>query len=421
MNAIALRGSDLQRAVAQFNDQLATRAEQFKMVLPSHIKPDKFQRTLLTAVQSNPDLLNCDRQSLLTSCMKAAQDGLLPDGREAALVKFSTRQKIDGQWVSVALVQYMPMAFGLRKKILQSGEVKDIFATVVYKQEIDAGRFIYEEGSERMLRHKPLLDPDFEPADDDIVLAYSVATFADGTKSFEVMRRGEINKVRQVSQTGAVGRTDRQGKPIEPKGPWVEWFSEMAKKTVMRRHSKFLPMSGDILIDVEGDELAAAGRSTVAALDSRPGGAPQRIEDLSDETPHDPDTGEIIETPPAGDDAGDAGPDAEDERESGPATDEAEQPNPSAPAAQETLLDAVDQGAAQQPGEDPAAAKANAIIGEIKAAASIAEVTAIWGRNSVHIETMKAMDDGLHATLVTVKDARIAEMKAAAPSAVAAE
>lgn len=423
MNAIALRGSDLQRAVAQLNDQLSLRAEQFKMVLPSHISPEKFQRTLLTAAQTNPDLLTCDRQSLLNACMKAAQDGLLPDGREAALVKYVTRQKIGGQWQSVATVSYLPMVYGLRKKILQSEEVADIFAGVVYRQEIEAGRFIYEEGSERMLRHKPLLDPEFVPADEDVVLAYSVATFKDGSKSFEVMRRGEINKVRQVSQVGSTGRTDRQGNAIEAKGPWVEWFSEMAKKTVIRRHSKWLPMSSDIFVDVEGAEIEAAARSAVALLDSRKGGEPQAIEDHSDDLPpHNEDTGEIIDaaaSPPAGE----AGPDAEEELESGPATDEGEreeeqpvQVNDRAePAA--TLLDEVEQ---QKPtvGEDPAAAKANEIIDALKAATSVAEVTAAWGRNAGHVE---AMDEGLRGTLVATKDARLAEIKAGAQPAEAAE
>jgi recombination protein RecT len=400
MNAITLRGPDLQRAVAQFNDQLATRAEQFKMVLPSHIKPDKFQRTLLTAVQSNPDLLNSDRQSLLTSCMKAAQDGLLPDGREAALVKFSTRQKIDGQWVIVALVQYMPMAFGLRKKILQSGEVKDIFAAVVYRQEIETGRFIYEEGSERMLRHKPLLDPEFDPTDDDIALAYSVATFADGTKSFEVMRRGEINKVRQVSQTGATGRTDRQGNAIEPKGPWVDWFSEMAKKTVMRRHSKFLPMSGDILLDVEGDDIDAASRSAVAALDARPGGRPQAIEDHSDETPaHDPDTGELTGESVATDQQETA---AEDQPTGG--ADEGAPAEPEQANSDDQPTDEL--GVTRTPGE----IKAEEIVAEVKAAISIMDVNSIESRSRPDIE---AMDDDVAAYVRQIISARKAEITAA--------
>ena len=288
--------------------QLEQRAAEFRMVLPSHISPDKLQRTILTAVQANPDLLSCDRRSFLTAAFKAAQDGLLPDGREAALVQFNTRMKIDGQWQTVKLAQYMPMVFGLRKKILQSGEITDIFASVVYRQEIEAGRFIYEEGTERMLRHKPLLDPDFDPSDEDIALVYSVATFKDGSKSFEVMRRSEINKVREASQTGAT--LDRGGNPREPKGPWVDWFAEMAKKTVIRRHSKSLPMSGDIFADVEAEEMEIASRSAVGLLASQEGGSPTPIADHTDEPlpPHDVATGEIHEDPPAADAEASEGP-----------------------------------------------------------------------------------------------------------------
>jgi recombination protein RecT len=156
----------------------------------------------------------------------------------------------------VKQVQYMPMVYGLRKKILQSGEVVSLEVNVVYRAEVEKGTFLYEVGLEPPLRHRPSLDlTEEETTDDQIVAAYSIATMKDGTKSYEIMRRFEINKVRAVSQTGATGKTDRQGKPIQPKGPWVDWFAEMAKKTVMRRHAKTLPMSGDVLIDVEGREL----------------------------------------------------------------------------------------------------------------------------------------------------------------------
>jgi recombination protein RecT len=158
------------------------------------------------------------------------------------------------------LVQYMPMVYGLRKKILQSAEVVSLEVNVVYRAEVEKGTFLYEVGLEPPLRHRPSLDlTEEETTDDQIVAAYSIATMKDGTKSYEIMRRFEIDKVRQVSQTGATGKTDRQGKPIEPKGPWVDWFAEMAKKTVMRRHAKTLPMSGDVLIDVEGRELTSTG------------------------------------------------------------------------------------------------------------------------------------------------------------------
>lgn len=280
--------------------ELEKGAEQLRRALPAHISPEKFQRTIITAAQANPDLLRSDRQSLLLACMKAAQDGLLPDGREAALVIFNNREK-DGQgkWVTVKKAQYMPMVYGLRKKILQSGEIRDITAKVVYRAEYERGTFLYEEGTERMLRHKPdLLLSDEDIDDDNIVAAYSIATFKDGTMSYEVMSRADINRVRQASKTGAVGMTNYKGEPIEPKGPWVDWFSEMAKKTVMRRHAKTLPMSGDI-IDIEGREVddAELSRSARHVLDvetDAPVALPQADELAGDDT-HDPDAGEIIE------------------------------------------------------------------------------------------------------------------------------
>lgn len=254
------------------NNQLATRADQFRMVLPNHISVEKFQRTVLTAVQNDPELLNADRQSFLLACMKAAQDGLLPDKREAALVIFKENKQVNGQWETRLLVQYMPMVYGLRKKILQSGEVADITTNVVYRQEYESGAFYYEEGTDRTLRHKPLL-VDFEPRDEDIIAAYSVATLKDGTRSFEVIRRSEINKVREKSQTGAT--LDKKGNPRKPSGPWVDWFSEQCRKTVLRRHSKALPMSGDI-IDIEAsDDIAAASAQNVL---SAPQAAPAAVE-----------------------------------------------------------------------------------------------------------------------------------------------
>ena len=47
------------------------------------------------------------------------------------------------------------------------------------------------------------------------------------------MSLGEIEKVRKVSRAAN-------------KGPWVDWWEEMARKTVLRRLSKRLPMSTDL-------------------------------------------------------------------------------------------------------------------------------------------------------------------------------
>lgn len=292
----------------ELKHDLEKRTDSFRMALPSHIKPEDLQRTVLMAAQQNPTILQADRRSLILSCMKAAQDGLLPDGREAALVPFNTREK-DGQgkWVTVKQVQYMPMVYGLRKKIMQSDEISVMQVGVVYRAEYESGRFLFELGQEPPVRYRPdLALSDEETADENIVAAFSLVKFKDGSWSAEVMRRSEINKIRQLSQTGATGQTVKfgtnKGQPVEPKGPWVDHFAEMAKKTVMRRHSKVLPMSGDIFRDVEGEEIDRAARSAVAALDSVEPDAPEalpRSEDLDaqgegDGETIDQETGEVL-------------------------------------------------------------------------------------------------------------------------------
>lgn len=277
---------------------VARKADDFKMVLPSHISVDKFQRTIATAALSNPQLMNCDRQSLLIAAMKLAQDGLLPDGREAALVPFKTwnRETRENVWQ----VQAMPMVYGLRKKILQSGEVLSLQVGVVYADEVNKG-FLYEIGMEPPVRHRPDLFADPENrTDDKIVAAYSIARIKNGEGeplwSVEVMPRHELDKVRQASQTGAVGRTVKfgkdAGKPIEAKGPWVDWFAEMAKKTVLRRHSKMLPMSGDLIDTFDRDDAeeqrAQGAARLLEAEETKPLTLPGR-DDFDEET------GEVIE------------------------------------------------------------------------------------------------------------------------------
>lgn len=266
-NAVATQQPrTLDQAVQQFGNQLTERANDLKMVLPSHISPERFQRTILTGVTSDPDLLRADRRSLITACMKAAQDGLLPDKREAAIVVFENSYNIDGEWRKVKEAQYMPMVYGLRKKILQSGEITSLTTQVVYRCEEAEGRFIYEEGTEAMLRHKPKLDmTEEEAADDNIIAAYSMVTFKDGSKSYEVLPRRELNKIQRASKTGSP--VDRKGKPREVKGPWKDWYSEMCRKSAMRRHSKTLPMSGDLLDTLNaGFDDGGAGESVAGAL-----------------------------------------------------------------------------------------------------------------------------------------------------------
>lgn len=198
--------------------------DEFQSVLPPQIPVERFIRTTLTAVQMQPDLLAADRRSLMASCMKAAQDGLLTDGREAALIIFRGR---DG-----AKVQYMPMIGGLLKKMRQSGEIASISAHVVYQGDA----FDFDLGDEEKITHKRLLSGDRGKP----VGAYAIAKTKDGAIYREVMGIEEIEKVRAVSKAKA-------------SGPWIDWWDPMAEKTVLKKLMKRLPSSTDLEQLIEAD------------------------------------------------------------------------------------------------------------------------------------------------------------------------
>lgn len=191
---------------------------EFARALPPQIPVQKFIRTTMTALQMNPDLLGADRRSLLSAAMKAAQDGLLCDGREAALVMF------DGK------VQYMPMIGGILKKLRNSGELASIAAHVAYEHD----DFRYELGDHECITHRPKLGAAGKP-----IAAYAIARTKDGATYREVMSVEQVEQVRSCSKA--------------KNGPWSTWWEEMARKTVLRRLCKRLPSSADVDAMLEHD------------------------------------------------------------------------------------------------------------------------------------------------------------------------
>lgn len=211
----------------QVRHDLQRMATEFEAVLPPQIPTDRFVRTAITAVGMNPDLLRTDRRSLLGACMKAAQDGLLPDGREAALVIFKGK------------AQYMPMVAGLLKKARQSGQISSISAHVVYERD----EFDYQLGDEERIHHKPVITGERGKP----IAVYAIARTTDGGAYREVMSVAQVEKVRSSSRAS------------KPDSPWNTWWDEMARKTVIRRLAKYMPSSTDLDQVLQRDNEADGG------------------------------------------------------------------------------------------------------------------------------------------------------------------
>ncbi|CAH9012019.1 putative RecT Recombinational DNA repair protein (RecEpathway) [Vibrio phage 236O40-1] len=202
-------------------------------LLPDHIKPEAFIRSAAVAMLNNPAVVGADKQSIVNSLILAAKDGLLCDGREAALVPFKT--KVNGQYVDKA--QYMPMVDGVLKRIRQSGQVSMIVAKPVFKK--DEFDYWFDEDGEHF-KHKPCMDSD--PGE--LICVLAAARLVSGELIVDVVPRRDVDRARAASKQGN-----------NEYGPWVKYFDRMAVKTGLHRIGKRLPNSSEILEMLErGDQ-----------------------------------------------------------------------------------------------------------------------------------------------------------------------
>jgi recombination protein RecT len=207
-------------------------ASEFFKELPKQIPTDRFVRTIITAIHANPALATADRTSLKLACMKAAEDGLLPDGREGALVIYNTEVKDHKTKTStwVKKVQWLPMVWGLCKKARNTGEVAKITAHVVFRH--DHFRMIY--GDDELFEHEAPLDvPDEDMVEANAIGAYAIATMKDGTKvrAWRHRRHIMLAKAKSKAQDGML---------------WTTFWEEGWQKTAIRYLNKYLPSSQEL-------------------------------------------------------------------------------------------------------------------------------------------------------------------------------
>ena len=198
--------------------------------MPKHVTPDRLIKTMLVAVNRNPDLLQCTQASVVETISRAAELGLDLSGTlgEAYPVPFNNRIKANGQevWVKqcILIIGYR----GLAKLARQSGEIQQIDADIVCVND----EFEFQKGTDFKLRFVPRLKGDRG----EVVGAYAVVKFKDGGMQADFMPAEDIDKVRRRSKSGAA----KDGSPM---GAWKTDWPEMAKKTVFRRLAKWLPLS----------------------------------------------------------------------------------------------------------------------------------------------------------------------------------
>ena len=224
---------------------LTVSKEQIEMALPKHIQADRLIRVAMTSIQRTPKLLDCDQKSLLAAIMQSAQLGLMPDGvlGEAYLIPFKDQ------------VQFIIGYRGLLSLARRSGEIVSMAAHCVHKNDV----FEFEYGLDEKLRHVPNMLEDRG----DLVAVYAVAKLRDGGYAVEVMSRKDVEKIRDRSQGY------KSAIQYKKDHPWITDFDQMARKTVLRRLSKYLPVSVEMLEAIAVDESTELGKAVTTFDDGR--------------------------------------------------------------------------------------------------------------------------------------------------------
>lgn len=198
---------------------------QMRMALPKNLTADRLTRIVMTEFRKNPTLQQCSPASFMASVLQAAQLGLEPGSAlgQAYLVPFKAKGKYECQLI----VGYRGMISLSRR----SGEILSINAYCVHAKD----DFTYQLGLHPDIQHIPSSEADPGP----VVFVYAVAQLRGGGVQFEVMSRAEIEAVRDQSQ----GWNSAVKYKTTGLSPWTKHFDEMAKKTVVRKMFKYLPVS----------------------------------------------------------------------------------------------------------------------------------------------------------------------------------
>ena len=207
---------------------MASCKSEIEAALPKHVSPERMMRIALTEARKIPKLLECDQGSFLGAVIQASQLGLEPGGalQHCYLIPYGRE------------VQFQVGYRGMLALAMRAESVSHVTARAVH----EGDQFDWELGLNENLIHKPCNKPG------ELTHVYAVVFLKNGCKMFDVMNMEEIENIRKSSKAGN-------------NGPWKSHFEEMAKKTVIRRLFKYMPVSIELTTAVNLDEMADAGVS----------------------------------------------------------------------------------------------------------------------------------------------------------------
>lgn len=227
-------------AVAFARKTVDVMKNQWAQVLPKICTPDRFARIALSCINKNPVLGEAlqtplGKTTILSALMTCAEMGIEPDGRRAHLIAFKKGKNTANPEYQIQLIfDYK----GLTELAMRSGMISCIHADKICENDD------FEWNIGKIEKHKP----NFKGERGKPFAYYCHVQFKDGAVKDEVMTIHEIEAVRNRSAAWQAFLKYKK------ECPWVTDPEEMAKKTVFRRCSKWLPLSPEFRDAVEKED-----------------------------------------------------------------------------------------------------------------------------------------------------------------------
>lgn len=203
---------------------LQSQRKQIELALPRHMTPDRMLRIALTELRKSQQLQRANPLSFLAAVIQCSQLGLEPSSGlgHAYLVPYKDEVQV--------IIGYR----GMIELARRSGQIVSIGAYCVYERD----KFEMSFGLDPDIKHTP----EWRSDKGDLVAVYAVAKLKDGGTQFEVMSRSQIDEIKASATAN------------KRSSPWFDHFDEMARKTVIRRLFKYLPISVEMAKAIEVEE-----------------------------------------------------------------------------------------------------------------------------------------------------------------------
>ncbi len=259
------------------------------------IDPDRLAQVALNATIKQPMLLRCTQVSVASALITAASLGLEPNTPAQHCFLVPRRNKRKGAELSRKLEKYVEVweaqftmgAAGLIYLGYNAKVVTSVTAREIYKGE--EYEFIGGTPFDQVI-HKPSRKINHsvehgtsEKGDDfgiNIEAVYCVLHVPNGPSICEWMYSEQIEDIRMRDF-------------IRDTGPWLTDYAMMARKTVIKRGFKYVPMGSKLALAIEVDGRAAVGKS-YGDLIALPPGLDLGDDEPVDNEPEAPSTGDRI-------------------------------------------------------------------------------------------------------------------------------